>query len=744
MKQWTKLLLGLFLALFITNCSQKEDFLPAAESADAELTLRAGPNSPSPAVPNQYIVVLKDGADSPRAAAAELAKGFGLSVGQVYEHALRGFSARIPESALNGLRRSPRVAYIEPDLIMSTTAQTVPTGIRRIEADLNATANIDGIDDAIDVDVAIIDTGIDIDHPDLRVHDGRRFWTTGFGPIIIDSGEDDNYDDDHGHGSHVGGTVGAIDNGSGVVGVAPGVRLWAVKVLDSGGSGYLSDIIKGIDWVTARAGQIEVANMSLGGQGASSAYRTAIQNSVNAGIVYTVAAGNSGANVYGDGTFGNSDDYIPAAYPEVATISALADTDGQPGGLGSSTSYGNDDSFASFSNYSHQVVGSNPVSSPGLAIDLILPGVSIYSTYQNGQYATASGTSMAAPHAAGLAALYIAQNGRANDAAGVYAIRQALIDAGMAQNGPNGLSTLDDPDGNEEPLGWAGPSGPQAPVANAGGDQTIEDSNGDGSEMVTLDGSGSFDPDGTIVLYEWDVDGDGTTDHTGVSVDVTFTVGTHNVTLKVTDDSGAGDSDGAVITITAPQPNQPPIADAGGDQTVTDNDDNGSEDVTLDGSNSSDPDGTITSYEWDIDNDGTTDLTGAVVTPSFSVGAHTVTLTVTDNESAQSSDVITVTVEPAPAGISVAGISPDQTGAGSSVSVTISGTGFAAGATVVLENGKGPTPSVSNIVVVSSTQINATITAGNGGPKGDRVWDVRVTNPDGGTAVLANGFTITK
>jgi len=267
--------------------------------------------------------------------------------------------------------------------------------------------------------------------------------------------------DGHGHGSHVAGIAAAKNNDFGVVGVAPGARLWAVRVLDNNGSGWTSWIIAGIDWVTAHADTIEVANMSLGGQGFSSAMREAIQESVAQGVVYVVAAGNDSRDVYGnDGRFGTSDDFVPAAYPEVAAISALADSDGRYGGAGPTTAYGPDDSFASFSNFSRSVTTGNPVTSPGAAIDLMCPGVNIYSTYRNGQYATFSGTSMASPHAAGLAALYIAQNGRAHDAVGVYAIRQALIDAGVDQNVAGGLAVLNDPDANHERLGYAKPAEP--------------------------------------------------------------------------------------------------------------------------------------------------------------------------------------------------------------------------------------------------------------------------------------------
>lgn len=134
-----------------------------------------------------------------------------------------------------------------------------------------------------------------------------------------------------------------------------------------------------------------------------------------------MAAGNASQDIYGDdGTFETDDDVIPACYPEVATISAMADSDGQPGGSGSDTSYGSDDSFASFSNFSASVVSGNPVSSSGAAIDLLLPGVDIYSTYKDGGYETLSGTSMSSPHGAGLAGLYIASGGRDTDGDGDY------------------------------------------------------------------------------------------------------------------------------------------------------------------------------------------------------------------------------------------------------------------------------------------------------------------------------------
>jgi hypothetical protein len=206
-------------------------------------------------------------------------------------------------------------------------------------------------------------------------------------------------------------------------------------------------VIAAMDYVTTNASQIEVANLSLAWTGNSNAARQAFQRAVARGVVIVAAAGNETDDVYGrDGFLGTSDDHQPAAFPEVVAVSAMSDTDGNPGS----------DSFAYFSNYSRQVVSGNPVSSPGAAIDLLMPGRRILSTYKRNTYTTMSGTSMASPHAAGLAALYIAANGRASSAAGVAGIRQALIDDGEPQDGPNGLSTRNDPDANWENIGWAG------------------------------------------------------------------------------------------------------------------------------------------------------------------------------------------------------------------------------------------------------------------------------------------------
>ncbi len=385
----------------------------------------------------RYIVVL-DGSASPSA----LANSAGAAPLHTYGAALDGFSARLSPQAIDHLRANPHVLFIEPDSEVHAVAQTLPMGVNRIEADLNDVADIDGVDVRVDVGVAILDTGVDLDHPDLNVVAG----------VHLTRGRDKGGDDGNGHGSHVAGIVGALDNGIGSVGVAPGARIYAVKVLGDSGSGFVSEIIAGIDWVTARADVISVANMSLGGGGvddtnggdchaSQSSYHLALCGSVDAGIVYTVAAGNEADDAA---------NHVPAAYDEALTVSALADFDGVPGGLLDTTVVFSactetlDDSFACFSNY-------------GSDVDAMAPGVRIYSTWMAGGYNTISGTSMASPHAAGAVALEIAANGRDRDidgdfdAADVAAIRSAVVAAGNPAPCDGGVCA-DDPDDAQEPL----------------------------------------------------------------------------------------------------------------------------------------------------------------------------------------------------------------------------------------------------------------------------------------------------
>lgn len=367
---------------------------PAAKAAPA-----------SGVVPGQYIVVFTDTVSNPADAASDMARKHGLGLLHTYSYAIKGFAATIPAARLNAVKADPRVLFVSEDREVSIGAQTLPTGIDRIDAEQTATHTNKGTG----VNVAVIDTGIDLTHPDLKANIvGGKNCSTGR-----------SYNDGNGHGSHVAGTIAAVNNTDGVVGVAPEAKLWAVRVLNNAGSGTWSSVICGIDFVTSKApangGPITVANMSLGGTGSddgncglsnNDALHQAICRSVAAGVTYVVAAGNE---------TDNAANHVPAAYDEVITVSALSDSDGKSGGTGGAPSCRTsekDDYFASFSNF-------------GADVDIAAPGVCILSTWKGGGYNTISGTSMASPHVAGVAALYIATHPGATPAQ----VKDALIAA---------------------------------------------------------------------------------------------------------------------------------------------------------------------------------------------------------------------------------------------------------------------------------------------------------------------------
>ena len=383
---------------------QRVPVLVAAAVALTALAVPASGGEPPQAadvIPGAWIVTLDEAAEPDTVASAH-ARRHGAQVDYLYRHALKGYAARMSAQAAARVAEDPRVRSVVPDRVVTAFApQSMPTGVDRVDGELSSTLSGNG-GGSVGVDVAVIDSGIDTDHPDLNVVGGKN-CSTG-----------KSYDDGNGHGTHVAGTVGAEDDSVGVVGVAPGARLWAVRVLDNRGSGSWSAVVCGVDWVTANAGTIEVANMSLGGGGSEpagsgcstgDALHDAICTSVGAGVTYVVAAGNSAKDAA---------TAVPAAYDEVVTVSALADFNGLPGGGAAATCRSDvDDTFADFSNY-------------GADVDLIAPGVCISSTWKGGGYNTISGTSMASPHAAGAAALYKASNPGATPAQ----VKSALQNAG--------------------------------------------------------------------------------------------------------------------------------------------------------------------------------------------------------------------------------------------------------------------------------------------------------------------------
>ena len=357
------------LALFATGCSKSPASLTSPAGDGLAPIVHAG--SAGKAIPGSYIVVYKDGENDVDGITNELANRSGFMTRYRFRSAMHGFAANnMSSAALRMLRNDPRVAYVEENQeFKASVVQTPATwGLDRIDQKtLGLTNSYTYTTTAAGVDAYIIDTGILLTHTDFggRAVAGTDAVTAG-GTAV----------DQNGHGTHVAGTV-----GGNTYGVAKGVRLIAVRVLDATGSGTTAGVISGIDWVTANhTTNPAVANMSLGG-GLSTTLDAAVRNSILDGVVYCVAAGNSAANVSTSS---------PADVAEAITVAASDQTD----------------TFASFSNF-------------GTGVDIIAPGVNITSDWFTSTTATntISGTSMATPHVTGAAALYLAANPTATPAA---------------------------------------------------------------------------------------------------------------------------------------------------------------------------------------------------------------------------------------------------------------------------------------------------------------------------------------
>jgi subtilisin family serine protease len=376
----------------------------------AAMLIVSVPAATSAPASGKYIVVLKESVAHPANVADRHEENRGARIGHIYNSGIKGYSAEIAPNEVKAIEQDPTVSYVEPDGILHADAETPSLGFDRIFANNNQNLAINEVDDVrVNADVAVIDTGVAL-HPDLNVfaRTDCRF-ATGCAEKELEDGD--------GHGTHVAGIIGAIDNNFGVVGTAPGVRIWSVKAGNQEGVFQMSDVIAAVNWVTAHSEQIEVANMSLGcreepaiEECMGKALHEAIAASVNKGVVYVVAAGNEDSNVANEPERKGIPDgpVVPASFPEVITVSALADFDGAPGGADptSPCNYGfyemesadhttkyvdQDDSLASFSNW-------------GPDVDIAAPGTCINSTWPGGGYKDLSGTSMAAPFVTGAAA----------------------------------------------------------------------------------------------------------------------------------------------------------------------------------------------------------------------------------------------------------------------------------------------------------------------------------------------------
>ncbi|MGH7142570.1 MAG: S8 family serine peptidase [Planctomycetota bacterium] len=393
------------------------------------------------------------------------------------------------------------------------SAEITPTGVSRIGA-----APGIGMNTGTGVVIAIVDSGIDLTHPDLQAN------IIG-GTNIINSSLTAN--DDNGHGSHCAGIAAAAHNGVGVIGVAPDAKLLAVKVLDSTGSGYDSDIGDGIVWATDNGAQ--VINLSVGGTDPSSYLLNAVQYAASKDVILCAAAGNSGPP-----TSGNDDITYPAAYSECIAVTAWCDLDGTSAATGAKDAWGDlDESLASFS-------------CTGPEVAFTAPGVDIYSDYMNGGYATLSGTSMATPHVSGTAAL--------NIVAGKTDIRAA-----MAANAETVAGTADQVGAGlirAKPLGP-----PTVSIYSPADGATVYN-----TSAVTFTGN-AYDAVHVSLTsdIQWSSNLDGALG-TGASVSATLSVGDHTITAQVTDSRGLTTSVTHLLHVVVPPPTitVPPAA-----QTVT-------------------------------------------------------------------------------------------------------------------------------------------------------------------------------
>lgn len=556
-----------FTALLLTAC---QDGQVTTESA-APASTRAFASTNAAAVADaNFIVVFRDDAPDVPGLTRALAAQENARVRHTYVNTIHGFAGQMSAESAERLRRHPSVVHVERDAVMYATTTQTPAiwGLDRIDQqelplDNSYTYTATGAG----VRVYIIDTGIRATHAEFGGRAVAAYSAIAGGTA-----------DCNGHGTHVAGTV-----GSATYGVAKQATLYGVRVLDCNGSGSTSGVIAGVDWVTANAVKPAVANMSLGGS-ASTALDEAVQRSINSGITFAVAGGNSAVDACTQS---------PARLVAALTVGAT----------------GSNDARASYSNF-------------GACLDIFAPGSGILSTYNGSdtQTASLSGTSMASPHVAGVAALYLQGQPTATPSAVATALIGAastgrVTDAGSGS--PNRLlfSTFSAPPVNNAPVAnftWSCPS-----------------------LTCTFDASASTD-DGTIVAYEWDLNKYPGPTGTGKTIVATYPHdGPRTITLKVTDNGGKSTSITKSIVVGTVVDN-PPVAGFTVSCTYLT--------CSVNGGSSTD-DGTIVSYAWSTPGASVPTAAGMTTTVTYATaGTRNITLTVTDNAGQTNAITKSVTV----------------------------------------------------------------------------------------------------
>jgi hypothetical protein len=539
-------------------------------------------------IPNQYIVVLNDRAPDAVVSAPQMVAAHGGRLGYTYRNALKGFSAQLTEAAAAALARHPSVQYVMQDQTVYAIAEQpgATWGIDRVDQrDLPLSTSYVYNATGAGANGYILDTGTRYSHSEFE---GRAF----FGYDVIGDGQNGN--DCNGHGTHVAGTVGGK-----TYGVAKAVRLFSVRVLGCNGSGSFAGVIAGVDWVTANHVKPAVANMSLGG-GAYPPLDEAIRNSVAAGVTYSVAAGNSSANAC---------NYSPARAPEALTIGATDRYDQE----------------AYFSNY-------------GTCVDFLGPGAGVTSSWHtsDGATNTISGTSMAAPHVAGAAALFL----EGSPAASPLEVEQALEGNASgntitlwsgAYGTPNLLVYTGFIAGEPPPPPPPAPAAPTNLTATAAGTSRIDlgwsdnatNETGFNIERCQGDGCSNFAEIATVGANV------SSFANTGLAASTTY-----RYRVRARNAGGFSDySNEASATTADPPPNTAPVAR----WTWSCNDRN----CSFNGTSSTDDKG-VTAYSWDF-GDGSTG-SGATVSKRYQQrGTYSVTLTVRDAEGLSNARTCAVT-----------------------------------------------------------------------------------------------------